>query len=368
VGAIGENVPSQKQLRWAQLRVGLTVIFAAVVMGVLIFLMSGTTSLFSPSFRLVCYVDNANGLRNGAPVRLSSVDVGNVEKIRIVNHHDQYGNSTPVEIVMKINGHFQPFIHTDSKVLVSTAGVLGEAFVDIDSNHASGPVVANNAELYSQQVPDFQEVVRASQSTLQNVSVLVTRLDRIVSAVEDRRGSVGQLIYDKQLYTNLNSSVAEVNRLLRDVDAGRGSLGKLLNDDTLYTRASDTINKLNTTADALNSDQGSVGKFIHDPELYNNANQTLAKANRMMDSIDRGEGAFGKFAKDPEFARKVDVMITNLSKISEELQAGQGTAGKFLKDPALYDNSNKLVVSSQELITAFRQDPKRYLSIKVHIF
>ena len=347
---------------------GITVIFAAVVLGVLVFLMSGTTSFFSPSFRVVCFVDNANGLRNGAPVRLSNVDIGNVEKIQIVNHHDQLGNSTPVEIVMKINAKFQPFIHNDSVVLLSTSGVLGESFVDIDSNHAKGPVAANYSELRSRDVPDIQDVVRSSQTTLQNVTTLVARLDRIVTAVEDQRGSVGQLIYDKQLYSNLNSSVAEVNRLLRDVDNGRGSLGKLLNDDTLYTRASDTIDKLNATADALNSNKGSVGKFIHDPTLYNNANETLAKANRMMDSIDRGEGAFGKFAKDPEFARKFDVMITNLSKITEELQAGQGTAGKFLKDPTLYDSTNKTVVEAQNLMVAFRQDPKRYLSIKLHIF
>ena len=73
-------MPSQKQLRWAQLRVGLTVVFAAVVLAFLVFLMSGTTGLFTPTLRLVSYMDNAGGLRNGAPVRLQSVDIGNVEK------------------------------------------------------------------------------------------------------------------------------------------------------------------------------------------------------------------------------------------------------------------------------------------------
>ena len=72
---------------------------------------------------------------------------------------------------------------------------------------------------------------------MQNVNTLVTRLDRIVTAVEDRKGSVGQLIYDKALYNNLNSSVAQVNGMLSDVSKGHGSLGKLINDDTLYTRA-----------------------------------------------------------------------------------------------------------------------------------
>jgi phospholipid/cholesterol/gamma-HCH transport system substrate-binding protein len=344
------------------------VVFAAVVLAFLVFLMSGTTGFFTPTLRLVCYTDNAGGLRNGAPVRLQSVDIGNVEKIRIVNHHSSIGTSTPVEIMMKVNAKFQPFIHSDSQVLLSTSGVLGETFIDIDSTQAKGAVVANNAELPSQSVPDIQDVVRSSQSTLQNVSVLVNRLDRIVTAVEDQKGSVGKLIYDKQLYNNLNTSVAQVSGLLNDINNGRGSLGKLINDDTLYTRASATIDKLNTIADNVNNGNGTIGKLIRDPALYDNANQTLAKANQLMDGINRGEGGLGKFAKDPEFAKKLDLLVTNLSTISAQLQAGQGTAGKLLKDPTLYDNADKMLVESRGLVTAVRQDPKKYLSIKLHIF
>jgi len=361
-------VPSQKQLRWSQLRVGLTVVFACLVMAFLVFLMSGTTGLFRPTLLLVSYTDSAGGLRNGAPVRLQSVDIGNVERIRIVDHKDSSGAATPVQIEMKVNAKFQPFLRTDSQVLLSTAGVLGETFVDIDSTQAKGPVVQNHSELPSRQVPDIQDVVRSSQSTLQNVNILVSRLDRIVTAVEDQKGSVGKLIYDKQLYNNLNSSVAQVSSLLSDIDNGRGSLGKLINDDTLYTRASATIDKLNTVADNVNDQKGTIGKLIHDPSLYDNASQTLAKANQLMDGINRGEGGLGKFAKDPAFAKKLDQMVTNLAEITDQLQAGQGTAGKLLKDPSLYNHADQMLVESRGLVTSIRQDPKKYLSIKLHIF
>lgn len=361
-------MPSQKQLHWAQLRVGLTVIFAVAVFAALVFLMSGTSGFLQHTIDFVCYVDNANGLRTGAPVRLSSVDIGNVQSIHIVNHHDALGNSTPVEIRMKINAKFQPFVHTDSQVLLSTSGVLGEAFVDIDSNHATGPVAQNNTELPSKDVPDFQDVVRSSQGTLQNVSTLVTRLDRIVTAVEDQKGSVGKLIYDKQLYNNLTASVAQVNKLLTDINNGQGSLGKLLNDDTLYNRANSTIDQLNEVAKNVNTGNGTIGKLIRDPSLYDNANQTLAKANQLMDSINRGEGGLGKFAKDPVFAKKLDDVITNLAAITTELQTGQGSAGKFLKDPSLYNHTDEMLVESRGLVKAIRQDPKKYLSIKLHIF
>ena len=71
-------MPSQKQLQWSQLKVGLTVLVASITLAVLIFLMSGTGGLFTHKIILKSYFDNAGGLRVGAPVRLAGVDVGNV--------------------------------------------------------------------------------------------------------------------------------------------------------------------------------------------------------------------------------------------------------------------------------------------------
>ena len=92
-------MPSQKQLKWSELRVGITVLIASVTLAVLIFLMTGTTGLFTPKIKIKAYFDNAGGLRIGAPVRLQGVDIGNVIGVRIVPGHPQ----TPVECTMKVS-------------------------------------------------------------------------------------------------------------------------------------------------------------------------------------------------------------------------------------------------------------------------
>ena len=94
-------MPSQKQLKWSQLKVGLTVIVAGLTLSLLLFLMSGTTGLFTPRIILKSYFDNAEGLRIGAPVRLSGVDIGNVTMIRIVADRDKH--LTPVEVTVKVS-------------------------------------------------------------------------------------------------------------------------------------------------------------------------------------------------------------------------------------------------------------------------
>jgi phospholipid/cholesterol/gamma-HCH transport system substrate-binding protein len=326
--------------------------------------MTGTTGLFTRKLLLFAYVDNASGLRSGAPVRLEGVDIGNVIGIRVVPSHTPY----PVEIKMKVSSKYVDYLKLDSVVMLSTAGVLGETFVDIDSRSATGGPVHDGTTLQAQAVPDLQDVVRASQGTLQNVDVLIKRADRIFSAVESGQGSVGKLIYDKSLYVNLNNSVKEVQGILSDVNSGKGTIGKLLKDEEMYQKLNASIDKLNNVVNDINTGKGTVGKLIKDPELYDNANQTMAKANQLMENINRGQGALGKFANDPEFARKLEKTVDNLNAITGRLNAGEGTAGKIMVDPALYNNTDQLMVETRNLIRAIRENPKKYLTIRFHIF
>ena len=114
-------MPSQKQLKWSQLRVGVTVIFASLTLALLLFLMSGTTGLFSTRITLRSFFDNASGLRVGAPVRLSGVDIGNVSKIRVVSDKDK--QITPVEVTMKVSTKYGFNLRRDSVTSLDTAGV-----------------------------------------------------------------------------------------------------------------------------------------------------------------------------------------------------------------------------------------------------
>jgi phospholipid/cholesterol/gamma-HCH transport system substrate-binding protein len=351
-------------LHWSELRVGLTVLFASVTLTVLIFLMSGTTGMFTPKISLRSYFDNASGLRLGAPVRLEGVDVGNVEAIRIIRDN----LLTPVEVTMKVSSKYDYALRKDSMTSLNTAGVLGETYVDIDSSQAKlGPAQSGDV-LPTRERPDFQDVVRSGQSTLQNMQTLLQRLDRILTTVESGKGSVGKLINDPTLYNRLNAMIGDMQGIVNKVGAGEGSLGKLFNDDTLYNKANATVDKLSIIADELNQGKGSAGKFLKDPALYDNANKTMAEARQMMEQVNGGKGALGKFARDEEFAKKLDDTVTKLSIISDRLEAGQGSAGKLLKDPSLYNNADQMLAETRELVKAIRQDPKKYLSIKLHVF
>jgi len=351
-------------LKWSQLRVGLTVLFASITLAVLIFLMSGTAGLLTPKITLKSYFDNAQGLRNGAPVRLQGVDVGNVTGVRVVRSKPR----TPVEITMRVSTKFGFNIRQDSITSLSTAGVLGETFIDIDSSQAKGPEARDGDTLPTRDTPDIQDVVRASQGTLQNLDALLKRTDRILAFVESGQGSIGKLIYDPTLYTRFADTVNEFKAIVDQIRNGEGSLGKLVSNDEAYNKAMAAVDKLNLIIDELQQGKGTAGKFLKDPSLYNNANDTIANVKKLTDDINAGKGALGKLTKDEALAQKLDNTLTKLSVLTDRLEAGEGTAGRLFKDPALYNNLDETLLETRQLVKSIRENPKKYLTFKVKIF
>jgi phospholipid/cholesterol/gamma-HCH transport system substrate-binding protein len=335
-----------------------------VTLALLVFLISGTGGLFTSKITLITYFDNAEGIRTGQPVDLQGVAIGNVKSVKVVPGRPL----SPVQVVMRVNTEFQKFIHTDSKATIETAGVLGESFVDIDSKDAKGPIVKDGTELPPGNAPGIQDVVKTSQTSLQNIDVLVKRADAILAEIQNGNGSLGKFIYDPAMTNKINAILNQVQALLNDISNGKGTIGKFFADDSLYRKANDLVDKLDKVADELNKGQGSLGKFIKDDTLYNNANQTIATANKMLADLNAGHGAAGKLLKDEELSRKLQNIVEKLSVISDRLEAGEGSAGKLLKDPSLYSNTDQMLIETRNLVKAIRENPKKYLTIRFRVF
>ncbi len=359
-------MPSEKQVRWSQLRVGLTVIFASITLGVLIFVMTGTTGLFTKKISIHAFVDNAAGLRVGAPVRLEGVDIGNVTRIRVVQ--DPKRRAAPVDITMKITTKYEDTMKSDCEASLNTAGVLGEVFVDVDCRQARGQSLKTGDILPTRDVPQLQDVVRATQGTIENVNVLLKRVDDIVSYVQNGQGSIGKIIYDPSLYNRADDTLRQLQNIAQQLNSPQGSIGKLINSDELYNKANATVDNLNKIIDEVNSGKGTIGKFLKDPSLYDDAHKTIGQANDLIAGINAGKGTLGKLTKDEELARKIDNTVTRLDHIIDRLDKGEGTAGKILVDPSLYNNADQMLVETRNLIAAVRKDPKKYLTIHLKLF
>lgn len=358
-------MPSRKEIQWSQLKVGILVLVAVAVLIGLVFLMSGSTGgLFAKKLVLRSYFQNASGLKNGAPVTLEGVTIGNVKQIRIVPDR----NPTPVEVTMQVAGKTAYALHADSTTSITAAGVLGDSYVDISSRNATGPPPANNAELAARNVPSIAQVVDTSQETLQKASSVMTKINTLLDSLNSKKGSAGLLLNDPQLYRNLTQVADNLKAVTGKMADGRGTLGKLMTDDSMYQKLNLTVDRLNTISQSLAEGHGTAGKLLHDETLYNNLNSAVANTNKLVEGINQGKGTLGKFTQDPAFAKKLDDTVTNLDSLLKGLNDGKGTMGQLVVNRTLYDHLDQTADEAQQLVKSIRENPKKYLVIHLKIF
>jgi phospholipid/cholesterol/gamma-HCH transport system substrate-binding protein len=358
-------VPSQQEVQWSQLKVGVLVIVALVALTALIFLMSGSTGgIFAGKVTLRSYFENAAGLKVGAPVNLEGVTIGNVKQIRISGDR----KLTPVEVIMKVSTRYTQDVREDSKTSLDTIGVLGDTVVDIDSKHAIGPRVKDNDELGTNESPNLSDVIKSSQGTIEQVNTILAKIDSLVDSLNTGKGSVGQLINDPALYNKAVQAVDQLSKMSADLSAGKGTIGKLLTDDTLYNHFNDTTARLDHITTEIDNGQGSIGKLLKDKTFYDNLNQTVTNANALIADINQGKGTIGMLAKDPEFQAKFRDTIDKLDGIVDKINSGQGSIGQLVVNPSLYNNADAMLSESRNLVTQIRENPKKYLTFHVKVF
>ena len=146
--------------------------------------------------------------------------------------------------------------------------------------------------------------------------------------------------------------------------------------------ANDIALNLKKLSDDINNGRGTAGKLITSDEMYNKVNRIADRVNHSMDQIDqviagvnRGEGTLGKLVKDEAIYNDARTAIARFNTTAARIdnvvanaQRGEGTLGKLITDESLYNNVNQLSSESVKMIYDFRQNPKKYLTIKFQLF
>lgn len=358
-------MPQRQQVSWAQLRVGVLVLVSLIVFAVAIFFIGGQSGFFTRRYALKTYFSSAGGVREGSEVRLAGIPVGNVQRIRISSFSEP---AKAVEIDLKISKHFQDQIREDSQATLETAGLLGEAYVDISRGTPASKVLQNGGTVTGHEEPDITAIVHNANDVVSNLRVLSSTLNNITTQVQSGEGSIGKLIYDQSFYNRLDSTAANAQKIVQGVQQGQGSVGKFLTDEELYQRTVRTVNHLDEVINDIQHGNGSMAKFIQDPTVYNNVKDMTAKGNTLIDNINKGQGTLGKLVTDDTLYTKLNSTIAHVNTITERIDQGQGTLGKLSTDPSMYTSLNASAKSLEEFLTEFRKNPKKYLTLHMHLF
>ena len=273
-----------------------------------------------------------------------------------------------MEIDLKIARTYQNEIRADSVASVETVGLLGDSYVDITRGTAGQEPIADGGAVKTAEKADVAAVMQNTNQVITNLNALSAKLDDITAQIQSGKGSVGKLLYDQTLYNKMDATMSGAQTLVDRADRGEGTIGKLMVDETLYNRTLATLDRLNQVIDDVQHGEGSLAKFISDPSAYNNLNRLMTNGNTLIDGINQGHGTLGKLAKDEQFYDRMNSTLAHVDTITARIDQGQGTLGKLSTDPTLFNNLSESSQSLKEFLADFRKNPKKYLTIKLHIF
>ena len=310
-------------------------ILAIVALGILTFAivkLGEAARLFTRRYTLYAFIPNASGLREGGQVTVAGQLAGSITKIEFLPVDND--TTRNLRVTVQIDETLQPQVRLDSRVVLRNQGLLGDRFFDITPGTPRFRELHQGDTLQLGPSVDYDVMILRASAVLTDVAGLTHDLRGLTQSVSQGKGTIGQLLTDRQLYDRLNGTLASTSNLLTRLQNPNGSMGRFLDDPQLYTGLTGMVLQVDSLMSRLNSGKGTAGKLLRDDSLYNNLVTVTARADSLVGS----------------------------------LRSGNGTASKLLSDTTLYNQMVESVKHLNEILTDLRKNPKRYTKGAVTIF
>ncbi len=386
--------PAKKKTGLRDVRVGLFILIAIGIFILLLLNASGDISPFSQKLQLRARFPSADGLRAGAEVQLAGVRIGTVDEVRLLEPSD-VPSARGVEAVISVDAEIDGAsanqrIRTDSRAQLGTLSVLApDRIINITPGTTLGEPVPENYLLETITANTIADLTSSGKELTDQLNELSQEITGIARKINEGEGSLGRLVNDEAIYNNVNLAIRDTQELIRQIRSGQGTAGRLINDPALYNNLNTTVARLQTIADDLQRGRGTAGKLLTDDALYEDTRATVAEArtgiarlnsslneiNAIIADVRQGRGTAGKLLTDEALYNDARAAIARFNTTAERVdsivagvQRGEGTAGRLITDESLYNNVNQLSAESVKLLYDFRQNPRKYLSVRFSLF
>ena len=175
-----------------------------------IFIIGGKQYLFSSTYRLNTKFGSVVGLDSGADVRVGGVHSGSVRTVELPSNP-----TDKITVRMDLNRSTQNIIKQDSIATIETEGLLGNEYVAISFGSANGANIVDGGTIGSEPPLEMSAIFKkanlildSSQTALTNVTVATAHLSSISSKIDAGQGTIGALINDQKIYSQLDQTTA----------------------------------------------------------------------------------------------------------------------------------------------------------------
>ncbi len=183
-----------------ELRLGIFV-FVGLTILVVAILSVGGVKTWASGYQVNFMFSFINGVKKGAPVRFAGLDVGQVKTIKFF--YDAKEAKTKIRITCWVDNDVK--IPMDSVVWVNTLGLLGEKYIEIMPGVNYDKCLLANGELAGEDPVAMNDVFKVAKNVVDN-------LDTGVNRILNKEGTVGKILYDDELYNELNALITDLKK------------------------------------------------------------------------------------------------------------------------------------------------------------
>jgi phospholipid/cholesterol/gamma-HCH transport system substrate-binding protein len=249
-----------KHLSGAKLGVFIFVGSALLILG--IFVLGNKEALFKSTFTVKAFFQNVQGLRNGAPVRLSGVDVGAIKGIKIMGDE-----ASVIEVSMRLESDIKKFIRKDTEAGIETEGLVGYKFVSLNIKDNTAEPVEDGGTILAKEPVSFADVIEETQGIMSYTKDMTKDLSEIVSKINSGNGTIGKLLNDEELYyatTEITKSAAvslkSITGDLRNVVAIFKEMGGGINE--VIFKVDNTVESVDGIIKNIKEGKGVIGSLV----------------------------------------------------------------------------------------------------------
>ncbi|NOZ78412.1 MAG: MCE family protein [Acidobacteria bacterium] len=361
-------------------RVGLLVLAALTVLSIGVFVIGKRQQLFVLHTRYYTTFRDVLGLQPGAPVTLSGVTVGFVQRIDLPQTLD----NRRIVVRFTVNARYTERIRKDTIATIRTEGLLGDRYLTLRGGTTSSPRVLEGGMVRGVDSPELARFVSSGAELMDNLLAISASLKTILARVQRGEGVIGALTAGKAhgqpVARSFADTLTSLDHILKKIDEGHGLAGRALSDDAYARRVFDDIGataaaarKVTTqlAADTARNDTA-YAALLRDPEgrqlthetlvALSQASQALAAAAQELAS---GKGTLPRLLGDREYAGRflddLEGLTHALRSVADKLDRGRGTAGAFINDPQMYKDLENIVrgVKSSKVLSWFIRNRRR---------
>jgi phospholipid/cholesterol/gamma-HCH transport system substrate-binding protein len=338
-------MPTARQITWAKIRTVFVAVAALSILSVLVFLLTGGT-LFQPKSTLYLYIPDAVGLASGSLVRVDGINVGKVKLIALsgLNQPERV-----VKVTLQIDTQYLPSIPEGSFAQIETETAVGDKYINITRGTGTTPTLPNTTLPFRAQ-PELLQTIDVEQFTKQ-----LRDISALLDQIEQGKNPTGQLLLTDDLWNSVRGQIAGFERDVQNLRKTDNPIGKLLYSDDDYRRIHDRVREFDRTLTDLESGQNPLAEKLATNALYD---QLLTSLKNLKGSIQQ-LGSTPLVQSDETYAqwnRTLDSFIQTLDQIE---------INPLLSTSELYDNLTGFAGHLRDQLRDFRQDPQKYLWMKL---